>query len=223
VRVVILAGSDPAVESARWRNHMGVPRHLAPIDGEPILYHTVRQLDGHDIYVVGPDDDRYRIPGTTLFIPTITPSNLWADPLLHNRSLRDPDGRTVVLCGDTWFSDDGMSRILNYNEREWRFFCRFGASKMTGCLWGDIWGHSFWPEHVERHDDRLRYVMDLFTSKVISRNGFWEHYRAMAGATGRDVDCHRNLGMVTEIDDWTEDFDFAEDYDKYIARRAELL
>ena len=33
-------------DGTRWGNYLGVPKHLAPVDGVPILYRTVRLLPG---------------------------------------------------------------------------------------------------------------------------------------------------------------------------------
>ena len=218
MRVIVAAAGN----QSRWGNYLGVPKHLVPIDGEPLLRRTVRQLTGHEVIVVGPDDARYRIPGSRLVTPS-EDGGKWAGPLIYTQQLRDPDGRTLLLLGDTCFSDEGMATILGYEAREWRLFCRFDGSRLTGARWGEAWGHSFWPEHWERHDDRIRYIMDLCRRKVIRRNGLWEHYRAMAGAQGGAVGRHDRLGMATEIDDWTEDFDFPRDWNLWIALRTAAL
>ena len=216
MRVIVAAAGN----QSRWGNHLGVPKHLVPVDGgEPLLHRTVRQLAGHDIIVVGPGDARYRIPGSRLVVPN--DMSRWAGPLNYERKWRDPAGRTLLLLGDVYFSDAGMATILGYEVREWRLFCRFEGSQMTGGRWGEVWGHSFWPEHWARHEDRMRYVFDLQRRGVIRRNGLWEHYRAMSGAKDKDVAEHRDLGSATVIDDWTEDWDFGEDYDRWLARRLD--
>ena len=68
IRAIIIA----AGEASRWGNYKGIPKHLIEIDNEPILYRTVRLLKENDldnIYIVAPDDDRYKVPGSKLYIP----------------------------------------------------------------------------------------------------------------------------------------------------------
>ncbi|NLG07519.1 NTP transferase domain-containing protein [Candidatus Peribacteria bacterium] len=74
MRVIIIAAGD----GTRWKNYLGVPKHLVPIDNEPILHRTVRllkKLDINDIHIVGPNDDRYHVSDTRLYVPVKNAKN----------------------------------------------------------------------------------------------------------------------------------------------------
>jgi len=221
-RAIILAAGD----CAKWENHLGTRPHFALIDGEPILLRTVAQLKARgvtDIWIVGPpDDERYLIEGTQLFVPTPDPANYIADQVLHNRSLWCDTERTITLWGDTYFTDATMDAIAGYTVRDWRLFARFGPSQLTGCPWGEVFAVSFWPEHAEGWERAVRHSVDLQRKGVTRRSGAWEGYRIAGGAADAQVGKHRDYGLATWIDDWTEDFDFPRDYDEFIRRRAAM-
>jgi hypothetical protein len=218
-RAIIIA----AGEASRWRNYLGIPKHFAPIDGEPIIHRTVRLLRERnitEIYVVGPtDDSRYIIEGTTLFTPIKEPYNQDADKFLNSRDLWNTAGRTVVFYGDVFFTEYAMDSIVNFEGKDWTLFCRFDASKITGTRWGECFAQSFYPKDIEKHKEKLYYIADLKRRNIIKRCGGWEHYRAMQECQEDEVRNHKNRnGKYFEINDWTDDFDYAEDYDRFIKR-----
>lgn len=56
-------------ESTRWNNYLGVPKHLIPIDDEPLIHRTVRLLKENgfdDIVIIGD----YQVDGTRNHIPS---------------------------------------------------------------------------------------------------------------------------------------------------------
>ena len=66
MRILILAAGD----GTRWNNYRGVPKHLAPLCGEPILHRTVRMITERrpdaDVRVIVRDmsDRRYLVAGS---------------------------------------------------------------------------------------------------------------------------------------------------------------
>jgi NDP-sugar pyrophosphorylase family protein len=128
VKVILTA----AGAMCRWKLdgelYGGVPKHLIPIGGEPLLWRTVRLLrerDVTDILIVGPDDPRYAIDGARLFVPAdhvpwSGASRLHdCDKFLSSRSEWKTDGRTVILHGDVYLAEDAADSIVGYERREW--------------------------------------------------------------------------------------------------------
>lgn len=215
MRAIIIA----AGEATRWNNYMGVPKHLIEIEQEPIIYRTVRLLNErgvYDVHVVAPDDDRYRIDGSKIYIPKKNRKNYDADKFLNSEPLWNTEGRTVVFYGDVFFTDDAMSKIVSSEIESWRLFCRFGKSDITGTPYGECFAQSFYPADIPRHRKELKYIAKLRANRVITRCGGWEHARAMHGARGKKVRDHRPYPGYIEIDDWTDDFDKPEDYDRFM-------
>lgn len=206
---------------------MGVPKHLITIEGETLLSRMVRLLRERgitDIFIVSKDDPRYKIKGAKQYIAKLNKDNVDADKFLSSKELWNKTGQTIVFYGDCYFTDEAMDTICNFESQEWTLFCRPDASKITGTKWGECFAHSFYPHDLARHEDMLHYIAKLFKSRVISRCGGWEHYRAMTGRT--DARVRRPHTMTTNyvvIDDWTDDFDYPEDYDTWIARRAAAI
>lgn len=215
MRTLIIADG----EGTRWGGHLGVPKHLAPFDGEPLIHRTIRQFSElGDVYVVT-SDSRYPIPPAVQYAPTHNPDNFDADKFLNSQPLWNPDGRTVVAYGDVWFSDALVARISGFQKREWRLFARQKRSMITGTRWGECFAQSFWPEHHQEHYEALRKIVAAYGSGKIKRCGGWEHYQAMQGLPlGR----HRVRGRFVEHDDWSDDFDYPEDYDRWHRRRSLL-
>lgn len=216
IRAIIIA----AGEATRWGNHLGIPKHFAPIDGEPILLRTVRLIQERgvtDIWIVGPDDDRYRIAGTSLYVPTKNPKNNDADKFLNSRELWSDERRTIVFWGDCYLTDHAVDTILGDNRRQWNIFFRFGPSEITKCRWGEIFAHSFFPEHQQQHLEKLEYIAELANQGVLRRCGGWEHYRAMHLVVGRDINKHIRFSVGVDIDDFSDDFDYPQDYERFLA------
>lgn len=217
--IVIAAG-----EATRWAGHLGITRkHHIVVDGERIIDRTVRLARQYadTVYVVArPGDDGYDVPGATRVDARLDPGNGDADKFLSSAHLWSRDGRTVVIYGDCWFTEDAMARIFGETRREWLLFCRFGPSAVTGATSGECWAQSFWPEHIERHEQNLRRIAGLWRDGRLRRCGGWEHARAQGGASDHELRRHRRYPCMVEVSDATEDFDRPKDWDRWIARRT---
>jgi choline kinase len=88
MRAIIIA----AGEATRWGNYLGVPKHLIPIDGEPIAKRTIRLLKDRgvsDIFLVGLDSDLYRLTGSKFYLAKKNPEYAGADKFLSSKELWD--------------------------------------------------------------------------------------------------------------------------------------
>lgn len=219
--VIIAAG-----QASRWGGYLGIPKHLIEIDGEPIIYRTVRLLLERgisEIYVVGPaDDPRYLIEGSQLYVPVKNLLHHDADKFLNSKPLWNQQGRTLVVYGDVYFTEEAMTKVTSFTGKDWTLFCRFGRSELTGTKWGECFVQSFYPLDLAEHERNLLYIADLKERKVINRCGGWEHYRAMNGLKESRVrQPHKKYSRYVEIDDWTDDFDRPDDYERFIKHRGD--
>jgi hypothetical protein len=220
MRAIIIAAGD----GTRWNNYLGIPKHLAPIDGEPIAKRTIRLLRDRgvtDIFLVGLDSDLYRLKGSTLYVAKKTADYYGADKFLSSQELWNTEGRTITVFGDVFFSDQAIDLIVNDTDQNWKVYGRPTGSTITGKRYGELFAQSFYPEHLTRHKEKLFYIIDLFNNGVINRCIGWEHYRAMEGVEGNNVSIHEIYRNFSIIDDWTDDFDCAEDYTTFIKRRQD--
>lgn len=201
--LVIAAGSG-----TRWANYRGAPKHLLKIEGEVLLERTCRQFLRHtdDVVVVGPDD-RYLVNGTRLYTPD--PSRTRElDKFASSMTEWSKDERTVLVYGDVYFTDEAIETIST-NKDSWVYFCRSGASSVTGKTAKEIFAIAF--------DSKDNNLMEKAINKLLpleSVTGGWTLFRELT--VGNPL-LHPNdkrmfdYGRHVEIDDWTEDFDYPAD------------
>jgi hypothetical protein len=221
MKAIIMA----AGEQTRWGNSFGVPKHLIPVNHEPIVKRTIRLLRDQsvvDISLVGPDSDLYRIQGSKLHVPKKTPAYADADKFLSSQELWNTTGRTITLFGDVYFTEQAIRVIVNDTDTNWKVYGRPTPSNITGKKCAEIFAHSFYPADIDRHRQMLFYIIELYNQGKINDCRGWEHYRAMHGARGAEVDKHEIYGNFTVIDDWTEDFDKAKHYIRFCQRWEEF-
>jgi len=218
MRVIIVA----AGEGSRWGNYKGVPKHLVEVDNETLLHRTVRLLKKYsiidDIFIVGPNDNRYKINETNLFVPKKTPENFDADKFLSSEELWSKKTRTVIIFGDVFFTDEAIDTIINDNSSLWMSYGRYSGSNITGSKYGEMFGHSFFPNDIEKHKRSLLHVIELVKKRLAKKGNGWEHYRVMQDVPDDKVNIHKIYKNFIEINDWTEDFDYPQDYDMWIER-----
>lgn len=222
-KAIIVCGG----EATRWKNHLNTPKHLITIENERILDRTTRLLKERgieDILVVTKEyDERYNTPNSVQCVVDINyEKNADADKFLSSKHLWNTDGRTIVLYGDCYFTDEAIKTIVSFKKKEWTLFCRNTESNITGTPWGECFAISFYNESNEKFEDRLKYIAELHKTNIIKRCGAWEAYGAMVGREGKDVmrSHTKMLGNWVLINDFTEDFDSPEDYEEWLSRRA---
>jgi hypothetical protein len=114
------------------------------------------------------------------------------------------EGRTLLLFGDVWFSDAAITLILEYPHQDTIcFFGRKGPSKLTGKPYGEIFAISFYPQHHSV----------LKAIRGVDHAMGWNVFRLLEKMSYPDL-------KFVEIDDWTEDFDTAEDYHRWLKARS---
>ncbi|MEV4672169.1 hypothetical protein AB0K34_11005 [Actinomadura sp. NPDC049382] len=200
---VIIACAGP---QTKWKNHLGVPSHLVPVDGEPLLHRTIRQARAvcRDVHVTAPDDDRYTVLGVSRHVRGPEHDNEY----VSTRGLWNDTGRTVLLLGDVYFTDVAIARIVYRPEREYRVFGRRGGSSVTGTPWGEIFAASWWPEQHALLDEHLSRIAGM------DKAG----WRLLRSVQGTDLDRHvTRRPWFVKIDDATDDIDFPADYERHPA------
>ena len=212
----------------RWGNYLDVPKHLVPIDDEPLLHRTVRLIkkftDDADIYVMA-FDPRYDVPGTTRYEPkydTIEEiEEHFNSPAIYaSRKIWSPDDQTIILFGDTFFTESAMRRICNKRLSEgYIFFGRAESSFVTNCPWGELWGVTFTHKFQKDFLSAIISVRTLRDEGTIKKWRGWEIYRYLQGLNLKSHDIGDNF---YEINDFTEDFDFPRDYRNWIRKWEDL-
>jgi hypothetical protein len=212
-RALLLA----AGEMTRWKNHLGVPKHLVPIKGEPLIHRTQRKLHARgveDIRVVCQADraEAYVLPGIGTHAEPV-----WRDGAQHqhesSRHLWHTAGPTIVIYGDTYLTDPLLDALVADRGDPWHIYARFGPSTITGRPYGEMLVWVIGPDHHQALDRATGVALDAYRAGTTGRLLGWEVYRA---AVGLPVQLHVREGEhFIEWDDASDDFDKPQDYDRW--------
>lgn len=149
-------------------------------------------------------------------ISPVVPDQTEAYKFLSSKELWNRTGRTIVLLGDVWFSEEAITKIFNYPSDDWTAFGRTGASRFTGCPHGEIFAQRF--TCFAEHGEKLERLNDMYLNGECKRDASgWAHYQLMIGS---NPNIHTVGPRFVEIDDFTEDFDCPEDYDIWVLKRS---
>jgi hypothetical protein len=165
-------------------------KHFVPINGEPLLQRTLRlcrKLTKSPIVVVGWNTAPFAQLAADLHVQP-NPGQGLLDGIWNTRSLWTD--YTTYLLGDVVFSRAALTRCLD--PKKFTFFGRQGASRYTGCPYGEIFGMG-----LGRKGQKI--VAEIIADPEIRK------HRAgrLWGLWGR-VD---TIAKWREIDDWTDDID----------------
>lgn len=228
-RAVITA----AGQAKRWKDHMGGPKHLAPVPGpsgtETLLRRQTRQLRAlgvEDVVIVSPPGDtRYETEGARLFPRSIDETYHQADRFM-SVELWNKDGRTLYIPGDLYASDEAMNTMVNEHNRSWVWYQRLRRYEWNGIERSRaVFGFGFWPEHHDFFLMTVKYVNALEENdeSPVNRSLGVDLYRAMAGDPPEVFSRKKGNRFFNEhpphsvlINDITTDIDSQDQYDVLI-------
>jgi len=223
--VILCAG-----EATRWGNYLGVKKHFIKIEGEPLLNRTVRLFKkyckvDHKIHVIAHSKE-YHLPGTELYIPKHNIKEYGeADKYLCSEELWNKSGRTIVLLGDVWFSEYAMETIVEYQGSSWKAFGRVDSNFLNGCLGGELFSQSFLNTHINQHKKQLLLLGQIYKQTKIEKASGWGHLNLMLKLEiqGHHIEKYLKSPLFTEINDFTNDFDFPSDYTRWIDNKTKVF
>lgn len=219
MRALLLA----AGEMTRWSNHLGTPKHLIPVRGEPLIHRTQRKLHARgveDIRVVCQAEraEAYVLPD----IASHAEPDWSGGGHQHesSRHLWHKAAPTAVIYGDTYLTDALLDAIVADPGDPWHVYARYGPSEITGRKWGEMLAWVIGPDHHVAIDRATDLAHMAYRAGTTNRLLGWEVYRA---AVGLPIDLHvREETHFREWDDASDDFDYPEDYDTWRALNPHL-
>jgi hypothetical protein len=210
-RVIILAAGD----GTRWGNYRDTPKHLVTVEKEVLLQRTVKQFLKYtdDVCIIGLDD-RYNVEGATLYIPKGINTNYKdANKFMCSQTLWNKNGRTVLVFGDVYFTNDAVKTIMK-TTGEFKWFLRKDASEFSGARWKEIFALAFDATMI---NNITQTILMLISRDQVKTQAGWALYSTMTGdRIPRSFVNHHHVN----IDDWTEDFDYPEDLQIWEEHRA---
>lgn len=216
----------------RWNNYLGVPKHLIPIKGEPLIHRTQRLLlenGATDVWVSCNEKnfDSYVIEGCTPIKTHFGKDSLYPDhELLHTLGMENKNGITVQMYGDVYYTEDLIKNLIANPSEDWHYYARRISSQITG----KIYGETFAWYHNHTHIDKLiesgklaskitKGYVEKYEKKETNYPWIMEEsskmaYRIMAGLNTEDPHAIEDKHWI-ECNDETEDFDYPIDWDNW--------
>jgi hypothetical protein len=229
-KVIICAGGDGLGPNQRWKETLGVTKHMIPAYGVPLIHRLQNQLldvGFTDIHVACSVNNKesYIINGSNFIESPECVGNIREISCIwHYRDFLNYDGITVLLFGDTFYTDEIISAIFKDNGDPMHFYGRFNSSKLTNNnRQGEKFAYVFHNKFISQYIDSLEnsvpkaekfaktslgvdadltnYTYDKFCNIQPEYDLPWLYMR-------RKEDIH-----WVEWDDLTDDFDFPDDWE----------
>lgn len=202
-RVIILA--DGA--GIRWSSS-DIPKHLAVVDGEPILLRTVRQLAERGLTDVWLTSRLERYDALQPFVQRYVPidNRFKLDQFYACREIWSAHTDVIFLYGDVRFSDAAIDTILKTVPRDFVYFQRTSGSMITGKRWKEGFAMRITDTHLfETALNQMR--VELENKRIRQAD-----HQVQGFLEGRGMGHFKGIGPHgVEINDETDDFDFQVD------------
>jgi hypothetical protein len=228
-KVIICAGGSGLGPDQRWKNTLGMTKHMIPAYGVPLIHRLQKQLKDagfEDIHVACSIENRnnYLLPDVSFIeSPPCIGDIREISCIWHYRDFLNYDGVTTILFGDTFYTDQIIKAIFKDSGEPMHFYGRFEGSKKTG-NWrqGEKFAYVFNSNYILQYlnavessvekaikfantslgvdADLTNYVYDKFCNLTPDLDLPWLLMR-------RKEDVH-----WVEWDDLTDDFDTPEDW-----------
>lgn len=194
----ILAGGS----ATRWQGYQGVKNKCyLKIDGEPLVDRTIRLLEAngisnYEVVLEGYDSKRKAFEGIA----------------------KKARGGFGILLGDCYYTEAIIKDATSRDVKEWLHYYNPWPNYWTGCAWEEGYIHLV--------PDRKWWLdkMTEFNAKCDSGEiEFEKDYQIDRYLRGYDTEEYRANTLDQHDIFWcdeTDDFDYPEDYDKFIARHG---
>jgi hypothetical protein len=212
-KVLLLCGG----EASRWNNYLGVNKHFVQVDGESLIENTCKKLisSGFNEIVIAGRGEEYAIDLADYFCVPEFGCSEPVNKFLSTRNFWEHQESSVLLFGDVYFSQQAINAAKIRMLGKIFFIGRMTPSRITGCDYMEIFGLSFGAEAVPEILSALEEIKQLASERPTG----WQLYKILADRTAINEEDNQVEVNFIHIDDFTEDFDFPEDYDRWCAAR----
>ena len=194
----ILAGGS----ATRWNGYQGVKNKCyLEIDGEPLVDRTIRLLEAngisnYEVVLEGYDSKRKAFEGIA----------------------KKSKGGFGILLGDCYYTEAIIKDATSRNVKKWTHYYNCWPNHWTGCPWEEGYIHLV--------PDRKWWIEKMHEFNELCDNGvikFEKDYQIDRYLRGYDTAEYRHNTLDKHDIFWcdeTDDFDYPEDYDKFIERHG---
>lgn len=212
VSIIVLANGD----QSRWPEG-SPPKQLLEVDGVPLIRRIVDRFE--DVMrpaevLVATSDPRIIAVAGGMHVRGVGATVNQLETLLKMRPFWGAT-RTICLLGDVFYSEAAINTIASCHKRV-AFYGRRLQSATTGKAYGELVAMA-WRSKL---DDRMAQSLQNWQERPL----LWSPYRDFASLwlpEGENYLLHVP-GCLTEIDDFTDDFDTPEDWETWNQKRAGL-
>lgn len=194
-------------KESRWHNYLGVSKHFAQINGEPLIHRTVRLL--HSLapldsqFIVTSHDENYQFQFCTRYEPlnNVLEIDRFTEELI--------DDDVCFLYGDTFYTSSSIKSIIETNSDHTLFF---GNPKSIVAI-KIVNGLEF-----KFHKHRVR---ELFLQGRISQCKGWQVYQSF---TDQDLLLPPQIkDYFVTLDEHTVDINSSDDYIRLVGEINEVF
>lgn len=196
MRYIIMADSA----GKRWENYAGMDKHMVPVEGEPLLCRTVRQVTEADHFsdiIITSHDQRLSVEGARIYSPENNrdPIDRFTEELISDD--------VCFLYGDTFYTDECIKMITEAKVKSLLFFGNRMSVVGIKILDGEVFR-----EHFEK-------VRDMYRKGELKRCIGWQIYQSYAGLPFDD----NVIGAdYVDVKDGALDINTPEDYRELLRR-----
>ncbi len=205
----------------RWGNYLGISKHNIEVNGETLIKRIVRLFMSFgikDITLVGQDPELHQIEGTKFFKPKIDEENKDANKYLDSEEAWNKNGRTVIVFGDTYFTDKAIYKIVFDQSRDWMLLAR-PIESILGKKYGESYGLSFYPHDVNKIKEAGARSVDLYNRQIANGASLAHLYRCLIGIPDELINKPLWGDHIIASNDLTDDFDNKEDFHRFFSRK----
>lgn len=207
MRAFILCAGD----GKRWDNYLGLKKQLIIFNKETLIERTVRILNQYsinDIFIVTKCSSI-----DSVHCSRIAPKeySCIAETLLSSSSAWGMSN--IVLLGDVFYTNKAIAKIV-HPMNAIQFYGRPWPSRYTNCVHGEIFGFSFKESFRKELTKHLSLVANYH--KRGGLGNLWNIYQSIIDAPFNSKVRENSIFKI--IDDFTEDFDTPNDYQRYSSK-----
>jgi tetratricopeptide (TPR) repeat protein len=214
IYVIILCGG----EATRWGGYLGEEiKQLIQVEGEILILRTIKELNSRGLYNItilcrGEDENKFQSAVCEL-ANVCSISSIYRDGNPSNKYSSSENYwvngvKNIILLGDVYYTSFALDKIIHFDDAAIQTFGRRGASTVTGCKYGEIFAFSF--TDTQKMGSSIALLRQLYEAKICTAHASgWSLNQIISNTNPNFITA---FGNFTEIDDWTEDFDFPEDY-----------
>ena len=222
-KIIICAGGDGG---AKWNMHLGVTKHMIPIQGEPLVHRTQRQLLERgftNVHLASSLENKqaYLLNRVKHILSPPLTGHIGENACAwHYRKHIDYSGTTVIMYGDVYYTDEFMDVLSKDPNDIFRVYGRRDESEITkNCRQGEPFAIVLPQDCIAKYFQCLKQTMEVLPHLILMVEACPEDLAKFTYRKFVDIP-YEAPGDVTDSEHWyewddlTDDFDYPDDWEQ---------